>query len=76
MRRSLIAAIGGIAILIWDRARAIGCPWKFPAEIASPSAGKRIGLSVTASSSRPMIPVTFESTSRDAPWTGGAQRTE
>ncbi len=53
-----------------------GWPWKLPHEMISSSSLRTMGLSQTPANSRSRVATVFESTSRKAPWTCGAQRIE
>jgi hypothetical protein len=55
---------------------ASGSPWKLPTLTTSSSSANTTGLSVTAPSSRSTTLLAKPITSRQAPWTWGAQRSE
>ena len=59
MRRSEIEPTSQSAMEIMSAAKATGCAWKLPPEMATSSSGKRIGLSVTAPASMVSVRAAF-----------------
>ena len=78
VRRSEIEARSARAMAQKSAAKASGWPWKLPVEATSPAvaSASTTGLSVTEASSRSTTPRAKAITSRLAPWTWGAQRSE
>ena len=75
VRRSAIAPTSAIAIASASQANASGAPWKLPHDSIRPS-GSTIGLSIALASSALATVSAWTSTSRAAPATCGAQRSE
>jgi hypothetical protein len=75
VRRSAIAPTSAIAIASASQANASGAPWKLPQDSTRPSRST-IGLSIAERSSAAATVSAWLSTSRAAPVTCGAQRSE
>ena len=71
VRRSESDPTSHNAIAITSAAKATGCAWKLPPEIALSSSGKTTGLSVTAAASMVSVRAVFSSRSSAAPITCG-----
>jgi len=80
VRRSEIEARSANAMAQKSAAKASGWPWKLPVEATSPAppspSTRTTGLSVTEASSRSTTVRAKAITSRLAPWTWGAHRSE
>ena len=81
VRRSEMAERSARAMAQKSAAKASGWPWKFPVDTTSPPGpplgpASTTGLSVTEASSRSTTDRAKAITSRVAPWTWGAQRSE
>ena len=76
IRRSEIFASSATAMARKSIARAMGCPWKLPADITSSVSGNTVGLSVAEFISVSSTLQTYAMVSFEAPCTCGIQRKE
>ena len=75
-RRSEMLPNSFMAIQRKSMGRAIGSPWKLPAEMMRSSSGQTVGLSVVALISMSTTDFTYDRVSFTAPCTWGMQRKE